>query len=404
MEVYLGRQPILCREECTRGYELLFRSGSENRFDGTDADEATARLISNAFFSIGAQEVLGPLPGYLNVPRRLLLDGSCRLLPPERVVLEVLETVEPDAEVEAACANLKRAGYRIALDDFTWSPAWERLVPLADVIKVDLRATPLDDARSWMRAPAARQTTFLAEKVETREEFERARDAGFRLFQGYYFAKPSVLSQTEVPANRMHCLRILAEVQRPDIRLKILAEMVRTEVSLTRRLLRYLNSAAFSWVTPITAVDRALSSLGECGTRRWLTLAILPELTHDQPGELALLALARARYCEAMPPEPGRAGDFFVLGLFSLLDTMLGVPMEKALCEIRLPDDVRAALCGNAETHAGIVLASASALEAGDAAAVAAFAAQLRKPVSTLYREWAFALAWATRIFAEFNS
>lgn len=405
MEVFLGRQPILDRAQSTRGYELLFRSGTENRFDGSDPDEATARLISSAFFSLGAEEVLGKLPGYLNIPRRLLLDGSCRVLPKENVVLEILETIEPDAEVVAACAALKQSGYKLALDDFTWSDAWERLVPLADIVKIDLRATPLAEVSKWMKKSSARRATFLAEKVETREEFEAACEAGFQLFQGYFFARPVILSRTEVPASRMHCLRILAEVQREDVRVKVLTEMVRTEVSLARRLLRFINSAAFSWVTPITAIDRAFLSLGDQGTKRWLTLAILPELTRDQPNELAMLALARANFCESMAATldvPHRAGDFFILGLFSLLDTMLGMPMEQALAEIRLPDDVRLALCGQGNGQASQVWSAAMACESG--AAVEECARQLNKPVSTLYRQWAYALAWATKISGEFNS
>ena len=350
MEIFVGRQPILDDKMATRAYELLFRDANAGSAPAQLVG-ATPRIISNVFVSMGVESVLGPLPGFLNVDRDTLVDGTCELLPPRQIVIELLETIEPDDQVVQACENLRNKGFLLALDDFIPSPAWKRILPLASIIKVDFRAMAPDELIRVRNEWAAPHIRFLAEKVETREEFAHAQSLGFSLFQGYFFAKPVVLSKREMPGHKLHCLRILAEARRDEMRFEKLAQMIKTEISLSRRLLKFINSPLFDWLTPVTSIERALANLGEEGTRRWLSIALLPQLSSGQSDNLWMMSLARARFCENVARESANAtrqGDMFLLGLFSLLDTMLGMPIEEATEKLGMADDVRHFLCGKA--------------------------------------------------------
>jgi len=405
MEVFVGRQPILDDRQVTRAYELLFRdglSGSAPR----EMTAATPKLISQVFFSMGVEHVLGTLPGFLNVDRETLLDGVCHLLPPQRVVLELLETVEPDEKVVAACERLREAGFVLALDDFLATPEWRPLLPMVSVIKVDFRAMQADElfrVRTEWSMPHVR---FLAEKVETREEFEHGCRLGFTLFQGYFFAKPVVLSKREMPSHKLHGMRILAEAQKHEMRFEKLAEMIRTEISLSRRLLKFINCPLFDWLTPVTSIERALANLGEDGVRRWLSVAILPQLASGHSDQLWVMALARARFCEIAARESShsiRQSDMFLMGLFSLLDTMLGMPIEEATENLGLVDDVRDFLCRKSPRGSlpSRVWALLESCESVDAAALERAAGGLRLRPEGVAKLWADALAFSSETARE---
>jgi EAL and modified HD-GYP domain-containing signal transduction protein len=405
MEIFVGRQPILDDKMVTRAYELLFRDSNAGAAP-VQLEGATGRLISHAFISMGVESVLGPLPGFLNVDRETLLSGTCDLLPPQQIVIELLETIEPDDRVVEACEKLHERGFLLALDDFVPSPGWRRVLPLASIIKLDFRATPVEElsrVRAEWDAPHMR---FLAEKVETREEFEQARQLGFTLFQGYFFAKPVILSKREMPGHKLHCLRILAEARREEMRFSKLAEMIKTEISLSRRLLKFINSPLFDWLTPVTSIERALANLGEESTRRWLSIALLPQLSDGQSDHLWMMSLARARFCESMARQAAcekRQGDLFLMGLFSLLDTMMGMPIEEAIENLGLADDVRDFLCGR--TRRGTLPAKVWALlescESVDAGALERAAGGLRIRTEEVAAAWSDALSFSSETAKE---
>src|ERR1700728_1678358 len=200
MQLFVGRQPILDCALRTYGYELLFRSSEANRFDGTNACTATAAVISNTFLSVGAATILGECKAFVNLPRQLLADEVIGILPHETVVIEILEDVIPDAEVVRACRTLKNAGFLLALDDFVRGPQSYLLTELADFIKVDFRATTRDQRKALANEYGSRGVRMLAEKVESQEEYDEARSFGYSYFQGYFFAKPQIISAREIPA------------------------------------------------------------------------------------------------------------------------------------------------------------------------------------------------------------
>jgi c-di-GMP-related signal transduction protein len=343
---FLARQPIFDRDEKLFGYELLFREGLENHFQGGDAERACRTTLDNSLL-MGLDHLCARSYTFVNCTREVLLNGQATLLPPRSTVIEVLETVPPERDVYTACLQLKEAGYLIALDDFVPDDPREPLADLADIIKLDLIAAPRDSWRRMVERYSKSGIRMLAEKVETRGEFLATREMGFLYFQGYFFQKPVVLSSSVVPPAQVNYLRMLEVANRPDLDWVELEKLIKQEASICYRLLRYLNSAAFAFVREIRSVRHALSMLGEREIRKWISLVATIGAGQNRPGELVQAALIRAHFCELLSPRiSGKYSDDFLLGLLSLMDAILGVTMENLLRRVPVDRDIKAALLG----------------------------------------------------------
>jgi EAL and modified HD-GYP domain-containing signal transduction protein len=295
MDVFVARQPIFDRQRQLYAYELLFRSGAHSSaFDGADGAIATTRLLANTLLAIGLENLLCGKKAFINFDRSFLLGGLHSVLPPEILVIEVLESAEPDAEVLAACRRLCEQGYAFALDDFVPDPRREPLARLAKFIKVDLLATSRPDQERLLRIYQPLGIAMLAEKVETQEEFEWALGAGYDYFQGYFFARPATVRAQKIPAAKFACLRLLAEVQRIEPDFGQLEKFICSDVSLSYSLLLYVNSALFWRAAEICSINHALVALGEEGIQHWAALAALLLMAKDKPSELVTLSLVRA--------------------------------------------------------------------------------------------------------------
>lgn len=277
------------------------------------------------------------------------MTGFASMLPAKSIVIEVLESVEPDDLVIASCRKLKESGYLLALDDIEPGTPSLALAAFASIIKVDYRATTASEREVLLRQHGRPGVKMLAEKVETQEEFRQARQEGFQLFQGYFFARPVILSRNEIPAFKLNYLRLLAELHSPELEFGQIEHLIKQEASLCHRLLRYINSAACASLLPVTSIAQALVFLGENELRRWISLAALPMLASDKPEELVENAVLRARFCELIAPWAGlgaRAQELFLMGMFSLLDAMVGRPLDELLGELHLSPDIHDALLG----------------------------------------------------------
>jgi c-di-GMP-related signal transduction protein len=348
LQTFLARQPIFNPERVVYGYELLFRSGRENKFGGSPLDVAAASTADNLFL-FGIERLTNGRRAFFNCTREFLLRDLVTVLPKDRVVIEILENVEPDEEVAEACRKLKRAGYLLALDDFKDGPAWQVLIPLADVIKVDVLATPPHEQQRIAHAYARAGVHLLAEKVESYEEFQRTLKWGYTFFQGYFFSRPEMLTRRSIPAYKLSYLRVLQAANHPDVDMREIAERIKAEASLSYRLLRYLNSAAFPLLTEIHSIPHALSLLGERGVRRWVSLVAVACMGDEKPAELITLPLVRARFCELLARPAGletSANDLFLLGLLSAKDGILDMHMADILKEIAVDPNIRDALLG----------------------------------------------------------
>lgn len=347
VEVFAARQPLFDRDRRVAGYELLYRASERNQFEGGDPDTVSAISLERTLLGFGLRTLTGEHDAWINASRGMLVRGHWELLPPATTVIEVLESVEPDDEVLAACGRLRDAGYRLALDDYVHSSAALPLLDLAHWVKVDFRGQPPRERRSLERMLRSRSVRMLAEKIETHEEHVEAMEAGYALFQGYFFCRPEMLRTRDVAPNRILYLRLLRAVQTPPYDLAQLEDLVQQDVALSLKLLRFLHSASQAWAGQVSSIRAALMILGERQIRQWVSLVAVFGLAKGKPDELVVVALTRARFAESLAPHLGhasRADDLFLCGLLSIADALTDQPLDAALEPLGLAADVADAL------------------------------------------------------------
>ena len=406
MDIFLARQAIFDRGQNVYGYELLFRSSGSNVYDGSEASLATSQVIANTLFSIGLDNVLGGKRAFINFGRNLLVGDWTTMLPIQSIVIEVLETVEPDSEVLEACRNLRAAGYLVALDDFVCHPRFDPLAELVDILKIDIQISSRAEQREIIAKYRSRGIKMLAEKVETHEEFEWSREAGYEYFQGYFFAKPVMMKGRQVPGFKTNHLKLLELLQQRDLDFVRVEKLILNDVSFSYRVIRYVNSGAFAHSQPVTSIRQALVILGERETRKWIALATLPALAKDKPNEIVVHAMVRARFCEllaAMARPPACTADAALIGMFSLLDAIIDRPLKQIVNEMHLSPAIRNALLGEAKSDNSFALILQLVLnyEATNWDTVAELALKLgieAADVGSIYLE---ALRWSTELFRE---
>lgn len=404
MDLFVARQAIFNYRLEVIGYELLFRPSALLSIPPADDTLASSQVISSTFFSIGVEKILGGKRGFINFPRDMLVDERFSVLPPHLAVVEILETVRPEMEVILACRRLKDQGYLLALDDFTDNGVPNPLAEIADFLKVDFRATPIPEQERLSSHYGARGLKMLAEKVETREEFERARKMGYAYFQGFFFARPVVFASREIPGFKLNYLRILREIHNPELEFDEMEKLIVHEMSLCYKLLRYVNSAAFPAQRRIHSVRQALVLLGEIEIRKWVSLVALLELAVDKPEELVLCAILRGRFCEAIAAWVGlesRASDLFMMGMFSLLDAIMDRPLEELLNELQLPEDVQQALLsdGACRNRLAEVYSLVRAYEAAEWERLAEVADSLQVPKDQIPQLYLDCVDWSEQVF-----
>jgi c-di-GMP-related signal transduction protein len=343
---FVARQPILTREQKVFGYELLFRDGVENVFRSSDP-EAAARSTLDSTLLMGFDVLCDGHKAFINCTRDLLLKDGITLLPAEQTVVEILEQVEPDDLVVAACLRLKSGGYTIALDDFVANDPREPLAPLVDILKVDFERTNRTEQIALVKQYAPSGSRMLAEKVETQDQFAAAQEMGYVYFQGYFFRRPEVLRAREIPTNQMNYLRLLAAVSKDEMDLREVEQIIKTEASILYRLLRYLNSPIFGMRNEIHSIRHGLAILGEREIRRWIRLVTLVSAGEQKSSDLVLSALVRARFCELVASKiPRTQSDLFLVRMVSMMDAILEIPMEEILDKIALDKDTKSVLSG----------------------------------------------------------
>jgi EAL and modified HD-GYP domain-containing signal transduction protein len=405
VEVFVARQPIFDRHGRLYGYELLYRSDqARNQFDGTEASAATKHVISTTLLSIGLENILCGKKAFLNFNHSLLSDGMHLSLPRQATVIEILESVEPTSDLICLCRAIRKRGYTIALDDFVSSPQFEPLADLAQLIKVDVRVTDKPQQKHLLEKYQPRGIALLAEKVETYQEFEWARAAGYDYFQGYFFARPSLIQSHQVPVSKLNCLRLLSELQQPDVDFRSLEALIRGDVALTYKLLRYVNSALFGRRGDIQSIAQAMRVVGSDQLRRWVALVALPMLATDRPGELATLSIVRARFCERLMQLAGirQENEAFLIGMFSVLDALLDRPLEEALRSVSLGADITRVLLGTApeENFLSRIYQLSRRYEQGDWDDVEKLAPACGFPSSAVGNAYVEATLWAERMLA----
>ncbi len=344
--VFIGRQAIYDRKLNVYAYELLFRNSDNNTATIDNPDGATSELIINALTEIGLNNIVDDKLAFINLTRNFVTGAYPIPGVQDRLVLEILEDIELDDAVLEGVKNLKNQGYTIALDDFIFHPHLEPLVAIADLVKLDLFA--LDDTQLVEHVNALRRypIKLLAEKVETQAVYEQCLELGFDYFQGYFFCKPNVISDQRTPANRLALLKLLGQLSDPDVDVAQLEELISQDVSLSYRLLRYINSSHYATDNSIDSIKHAVMLLG-LGTVRSLAYLIVVSSIEDKPFELFVIALIRAHMCELLSElldEKSKSATYFTIGLFSVIDAMMDKPMDEVLQQLPLKEDICDAL------------------------------------------------------------
>jgi c-di-GMP-related signal transduction protein len=394
---FVAREPILDKASRVRGYELLYRrSAGATTSTGASPDVATASVIEG-LFAMGFETLTGGHRAFLNVSRPLLLEGIPSVLPTDRVVLELGSDIEADADVLAACRDLKAAGYSLAIDDFAPADRRAELVPFADFLKVDV----LESSQSAIRLPAVPSTdgpAIVAKRVETAARFQEAVGGGYDLFQGFFLGKPVLKAARAVSAQHVAGVTLLQALHDPDLTILQLEELVKHDAALCYLVLRTINSAAYALRTTVRSIHDALVLLGRDTIRRWAALWALAGLGRHTHSELLTMAAVRARCCELLAASTGQeeaASEGFMVGLCSLLDAILEQPMPALLESLPISGDVRDALLG-AENGPRRTLDCAMAYESGDWNRCLELAALAGADPAVLPGAYTEALRWAS--------
>jgi EAL and modified HD-GYP domain-containing signal transduction protein len=355
-EIFIGRQPIYDRNLAVYAYELLFRSAEANAAEITDGDMATSDVIVNTFLEIGLDNIVSDRPAFINLTRPFFVNEHTISLPKDRVVLELLEDIEADAEVIEGVKRLSEQGYRIALDDFIYHESLKPLVALADIVKIDLMRLDRDQVRNHVQQLREHPVRLLAEKVETHDDFLYCKELGFDYFQGYFFAQPKVIRGQRLPNNRLAILKLLSRLQDPGISSNELENLIAQDVAFSYRILRYVNSAAFSLTRKIESIHQAVVFIGIQSIRSWTTLLAMSQVD-NKPAELVVTAMVRGKMAEVLARKLNidNPESFFTVGLFSALDALMDNTMEEILTQLPLADHISNALLHRQGIHGEVL-------------------------------------------------
>lgn len=397
---YVARQTIVSVDRDTVAYELLFRDGWDNRYPDISPDEATSRLISNAQLEQGIDQLVGKHRAFINFTEQSLLNGFPRLFDKDKIVVEILETVTPSAEILAVCTELKAHGYKLALDDYDFDEKWRVFDDLVDIIKVDIEG--MDDATLTRKLQTIRSNgvELLAERVETHKQFEFCKKLGFSYFQGYFFSKPEVMEKKKLPSNKIVMLQLMAETTREPVNFEKISSMISRDVGLAFKLLKFINSPACGAANNITSLPHALSYIGENELRKFTALMAMAALGDDKPVALFSLAAARARFCEHLMLQlgkPEKAGTASLCGLLSLIEAVMNESLESIFRKLPVDRKIKDALRGR-DNFEGNLLKLVLAFEQGDWARATALSGMLEIEERVLGSGYREAINWSRQL------
>jgi c-di-GMP-related signal transduction protein len=366
VDIFVARQPILNTSQQVCAYELLYRNDNQNRFSNVEGEQATSDVI-NSVLQIGFEELSEGKPCFINFTEKLLENTTIpSFLQPEMMIIEVLETVNPTDKVIENCKTLKDQGYKIALDDFEMkldNENFNKLLELADIVKIDIRKTSRLEQIKIFHALKSYNVIFLAEKVETREEYEQCLRDGYQFFQGYFFSKPVILSTSDVPFQNQNVAIIMNELSRRDLEIDIeyITKIIQSDVSLSYKLLKLINSPITGPVKQIKSIKHAIIFLGLKELRKWIYVLSFREnsfKTDPYTNEVIKMCFIRAKAGELIAQEIGKrkeSSSYFLIGMLSLIDTLMKRPLHKVLDQLPLDNFVLETLLGYKTPYSDIV-------------------------------------------------
>lgn len=398
-EAFMARQPIIDLRQEIVGYELLFRhnSAADAALIG-DAMRADANILENLLTNMGTDWLLGDRHAFVNISPSLLKSEFFDLLPAEHLVLELPDTIPAPSDYLELCRHLRAKGYRFALDNFSPNSASRPLLEIADYVKIDMQNLYVEQL-SQIVALVPVSSRIIATKVETSADYWFCKNLGIGLFEGYYFAKPETLTAKTLTPSLAHVLELLNKV-RMNAEIREIEQVFKLDVALSYKLLRFINSAAMRRRTQVQSISNAITLLGYQQLYRWLTLLLVTSGEGSVPPALMRTAITRGRLTELLGQgrlSPHEGDNLFIAGVFSLLDTLLDMPMEKILEQLSLPKPICEALLCRQGPY-GSYLAVAEACETGDGVKITALSRELAIEPSQINQLHLDALGWVEKL------
>jgi len=351
MTSYVARQPIVDRNKKTVAFELLYRNGKENCFPDVSADFATKSILMDQIL-VHQKKILDGKKGFINFGYDSLIERLPFDFPSKNYVIEILETCEPSDELFNLVVELKKAGYSIALDDYIPTEAWRRFYLYIDIIKFDITTYSLTEAAQYLKTLAKYDIQFLAEKVETYDEFNSALACGFHLFQGYFFSKPEMIKSKVLDSSLNSKLKLSVALANEELDLNLIETIIASNPGLSLKLLNFVNECS-TIRSPIKSLQQALVYLGQDRVRKFITYAVLKTLTVDKPDIVITMALQRARFFELVL-EVMRLKDQkelgYLCGLLSMIDALLDADMSSIVTPLNINESIKSALLGEPGT------------------------------------------------------
>jgi EAL and modified HD-GYP domain-containing signal transduction protein len=343
-EFLIGRQQILDQKLNIYGYELLFRGKDFDLNNKSEATQATNQIITDSILELGLNNLVGTHKAFINFTAQNILEKTPLSLPKDRVVIEVLENIAVDLRIISNLREFSQQGYTIALDDFVFSDEWKPLIEFANIIKLDVMAMGEEKTRNAIKKLKNYNLKLLAEKVETHEEFKYLLELGCDYFQGFFFNKPNTVPGRRLGVNQMAAIRLLTIINDPDVEMEKLAKTISLDVTLSYKLLHYINSAFFSLPGKISSIQHAISYLGLKEIKRWSNILTLASLS-NKPAAVLQNSLIRGKMCEELGVLIGEKSEqFFLIGILSSLDSILDIPLEEALQQLPLANEIKSAI------------------------------------------------------------
>lgn len=402
MKVYIARQAILNRANKVSAYELFFRNSHQNSFPhGTDHHEATSKLIGRTYFNKGIKPFTAGKRALINFSEESLIKRLPFLLPKDEILIEVLEDVTPSDQVFSICKELSAAGYALALDDFVYKPQWKRFLKLVKLIKFDIQQTPLPSIAPLVNE--LRQKTrikLLAEKVETHEEYELALSMGFHLFQGYYFCIPEMQESQEIKSAQLILISLFREVNKTHINYDKVISLLERDCNLVFKLLCYVNSGIFPLKGKISSVKQAITYMDEVQLKELISLFFTAVLAENKSPELIQICAIRAKFCEMIIEqlEPKQAESAFMVGMFSLIDAILNMPMQSIVSRLSLDSYISDTLLDfqdTSQSQMSMALRTVKHLEQGSWYLAEREALKLSISIDTINHYYQASIKWA---------
>lgn len=408
MEIFIARQPILNRDLEVCAYELLHRNNKEKNFSLTNSDQATLGVI-NSFVEIGMEDLSDGKPCFINFTDTLLEKEIPSYFNPDTIVIEILETVKITDEIIDICQRLKFQGYKIALDDFEWvdnEENYRTIMNLVDIVKIDIRNTSREQQINMLKLLKPFHVDLLAEKVETRQEYEQCLADGYKYFQGYFFCKPVILSTRDVHIQNNNFFQIIGELSKPEPNYDKIAEIIERDVSISYKILKLINSPALRRVREIKSIKQAVVMLGFKELKKWFCLMYIHEpLVRRNPiqNEITKMSMTRAKICELIAASTGKKADgssYFLMGLFSLIDTLLNQPLNKIINQLPLDQLIKDTLLGFNTSYRDI-LDLAIFLEKGEWMKIVELCNRIGIKEENLFHLYLNAMKWTQEVLSE---